>query len=159
MFIPFNGYSRAQYNRAERTRIVMNIVRYLPRVMEYVHADGVVVTGKSGISMMFAALEHFDVPFMVVRKPGENSHGEMVEGTMQHDFHRYVLLDDMVETGDTVCRVVNTLAAKCISCESTVKPICAGVVTYAGMFGEGWQAFSGMRIVETNEGGVPVFNI
>ena len=130
MYIPYNGYSHVQYSATERKVIVQRLINYLPSVMEYIKADSIAVTGKSGISFMFALLEHIDIPFMTIRKPGENCHGETIEGTLDHNFQRYLILDDFVDSGDTVRRIISTLEKSCTYSYSSEQPYCVGVVEY-----------------------------
>jgi orotate phosphoribosyltransferase-like protein len=64
--------------------------------------DFVAVSGLSGISVAFAAKMLHDFPVVVVRK-GESTHGSQVEGNAR--MGRYVVLDDLIDTGATVQRI------------------------------------------------------
>lgn len=135
-----NGYSACQYDRDARRRTATKIATYLPDVMAHTGADSVVVTGKSGISMAFAALMLIDFPILTVRKDGESSHGSQIEGTTNHEFRKYLILDDLVDTGETVRRVVNTLTNHSTRWGENQdnKLQCVGVVCYQGYNGPNW---------------------
>lgn len=70
-----------------------------------------------------------DFPLMVVRKRGENSHGNPVEGTEGIDIKRYLVLDDFVSSGATVrnlCEIVEERACSTVGAH----PRCVGVLQY-----------------------------
>ncbi len=81
----------------------------IQRRMRETGADTIVVQGTSGVSIGFAALMLHDFPLVMVRKPDENSHGSPVEGPRGHKVKRYIILDDFVDTGDTVRRIAAKL--------------------------------------------------
>lgn len=92
-------------------------------------ADTVVVQGTSGVSVGFAALMLHDFPLVMVRKPDENSHGSPVEGPQYHKVKRYIILDDFVDSGETVRRIaakLNLLADN----SGVARPECVGVLCY-----------------------------
>ena len=92
-------------------------------------ADTVVVQGTSGVSIGFAALMLHDFPLVMVRKPDENSHGSPVEGPQHHEVKRYIILDDFVDTGETVRRIAAKLNLLAYN-EGAVRPECVGVLCY-----------------------------
>ncbi len=101
----------------------------IQRRMRETGADTIVVQGTSGVSIGFAALMLHDFPLVMVRKPDENSHGSPVEGPRGHKVKRYIILDDFVDTGETVRRIVaklNLLADN----EGAARPECVGVLCY-----------------------------
>lgn len=96
------------------------------------HKDGiehdfVVVTGKSGMSVAFAALAVQDFNLVTVRKD-ESSHGRMIEGEAAK-MGTYIVLDDFIDTGATLSRIENELtywAAK----NGWTAPRCVGALLY-----------------------------
>jgi adenine/guanine phosphoribosyltransferase-like PRPP-binding protein len=85
------------------------VAQALPQFMAECRADTVVVTGNSGISVAHAALMLIDFPLVLVRKPNDCSNGHQIEGPTSHILQRYVILDDLICSGDTVRRVQQTL--------------------------------------------------
>lgn len=103
------NYSEAVFSHERIRRVVDDLSLAIPALMQLHEADTIVVSGKSGISAGFAALTRINFPLAVVRKPGENSHGSLIEGTDQHDMRRYIILDDFVSSGSTVDRIVEDI--------------------------------------------------
>lgn len=103
------GYSRNQYDVALLRARAKEIAECLPKIMRRVDADAVVVTGKSGISLAFATLMLIDFPLVVVRKRGENSHGNPIEGKDCTTLTRYLILDDFVSSGTTVTNIMESI--------------------------------------------------
>lgn len=70
--------------------------------------DFVAVTGKSGMAVAFAALAMgADFDLVTIRK-GESSHGHHIEGFA--DGYRYVVIDDLIDSGATLDRIRQELA-------------------------------------------------
>ena len=118
------GYNDYQYEPRELRRIAKGVALDIPSVLRASGADVVVVSGKSGISMAFAVTMLIDFPLIVVRKPGESSHGNTIEG--RNDFDSYIILDDFVDTGATIDRIIHTINNKADS-HGYVRPKCVGV--------------------------------
>lgn len=93
--------------------------------------DFVACTGKSGMSVAFAALAmsktHFDL--ITVRK-GESSHGAEIEGLANGP--RYIVVDDLTDTGSTLERIETKLDSAWHNCEvdGGEKPEMVGVILY-----------------------------
>lgn len=101
----------------------------IPRLMHRLNADTIVVTGKSGISMGFATSMLADFPLVVVRKPNESTHGATFEGPDSHKVKRYIILDDFIDSGATINRVIEQVATKNLGKNYIVE--CVGVIEYA----------------------------
>lgn len=111
-------------------KLARRVADSLPRMMAEFNADTVVVTGKSGISIAYAALMLIDFPLVTVRKAGEKMQGggSRVEGRMGHECRRYIVLDDLVSTGSTVDNIHEALVRRCG--DSYKEPECVGVLVY-----------------------------
>lgn len=138
-----NGYSGHEHRPGYFRSIVHRVADALPDVMHQYEADAVVVTGKSGISVAFAALMLIDFPLVIVRKPGENSHGFRVEGPEGAVLRRYIILDDFVSSGATVTRVRQQLIDEADRF-SAQRPRLVAVAVYAG---NGQRATHGVDVV------------
>ena len=126
------GYNEVQYHRELLLSKVEQLRNRLPEIMELTGADSVVVSGKSGISMAFALQMVLDFNLVVVRKRGEGSHGEPVEGRSGAEMHRYIILDDFVATGSTVRRIRHDLEDYA-GFVGQKPPQCVGVLTYSSI--------------------------
>ena len=74
-----------------------------------IHFDCLIVHGTSGI-WLAPLLIMKGYPVVMVRKEGENSHGEPIEGPDTGiDYTRGVFVDDLIVSGETVRRVKKLL--------------------------------------------------
>lgn len=75
--------------------------------MKHVEYDTIIGTGLSGALVVPRLAEHLDVNWAVVRKDNDGSHSwSKIEGAIGE---RWVFVDDFIETGDTISRVVRTV--------------------------------------------------
>lgn len=110
----YESYSLYEPNIVRRN--ARKIARLLRKVQKKHQFDAVIVTGKSGISMAYAAMIYEDFNLVVVRKAGESSHGDRIEGNSYGgEIKRYVILDDLTETGATVRNIQHQLNEYCES--------------------------------------------
>ncbi len=110
------GYSESQFDNKLLLKRVAELKMAIPAYMNHFGAQAIAVTGKSGLSLAFATLSHIDFPLIAVRKGGESSHGYNVEGTENVDVSRYLILDDLVASGETVRNIVKAIGdhAACV---------------------------------------------
>lgn len=120
------GYSRHQYTAAALRSVAKTVAAAIPELLERFNADAVVVTGKSGHSVAFAALMLVDFPLCVVRKESDQSHGRSVEGPDGLQVRRYIILDDFVASGTTVRKCVKTMHAN-----NQYEVECAAIIEYS----------------------------
>lgn len=131
MYFSDGGYSEVQFNTALLRAKAHEIAAVLPEMMHRLGADAIAVTGKSGLSLAFATLMLIDFPLIVVRKRGENSHGNPIEGVPNVDVRKYIILDDFVSSGGTIETMVGSIDEMCSSAFMNDKPLrCVGVLQY-----------------------------
>lgn len=130
MYFSDGGYSDVQYNTARLRAKAHEVAAILPEMMDRLGADAVAVTGKSGLSLAFATLMLIDFPLIVVRKRGENSHGNPIEGAHSVDVRKYIILDDFVSSGSTIKTMVGSIDEMVDSYEDTKPLRCVGVFQY-----------------------------
>lgn len=124
MTIRGNGYSQLQFDHCTLRATARRLAETLPALLLQYDAQAVVVTGKSGMSVAFATMTLADIPLIVVRKRGENSHGEMIEGVLGVEVRRYIILDDFVSSGATVRTVVRDIDDYCrVQCFHRPEPV------------------------------------
>lgn len=141
MFVTDGGYSHVQFNNETLRNTAQRIACLIPTLLQNTGADAVVVTGKSGISLAFATLMLADFPIVVVRKRGENSHGNNIEGTQNVRIKKYIVLDDFVSTGSTV-RTISREMYDAAYAQLAAAPECVGVLQYLRGTGD-WKGMRG----------------
>lgn len=119
-------YLKSVFDVRLRNRTVAAIVKLLKdKKIKY---DAIVVTGVSGITMGSMVAFHLKKRLVIVRKNigGEATHSCIkVEHTERGKLVRYIIIDDLIDSGDTVKRIINSIE---LECGNDVK--CAGVVLY-----------------------------
>ena len=97
-----SSYLNKVLNRAERKLVIATAVRKLRKIKD--KFDAIAVTGSSGLLIGPAVADKLDKELILVRKDKDNSHSCLAiehDGISQLDV-RYIILDDMVASGDTV---------------------------------------------------------
>lgn len=156
MYFSDGGYSDVQFNTTHLRAKAHEIAAILPEMMHRLGADAVAVTGKSGLSLAFATLMLIDFPLIVVRKRGENSHGNPIEGTPSADVRKYIILDDFVASGGTVKTVVRSIDEIYDSSMSSSGPMrCVGVLQYL----RGGTGYAPVRYSGRYSYSIPVFSM
>ena len=104
-----SGYSAHHSGVYQFRELVQKTARIVKEAQERWKFDAIAVTGKSGLSMAFALMLHVDIPFILVRKKTEKSHGSDVESTEPVTVKTYAVLDDCVCSGSTVRRIHDSI--------------------------------------------------
>jgi hypoxanthine phosphoribosyltransferase len=90
------------------------------RLLQLLDYDVVVVTGMSGAILAAPLKVIYDTPILILRKNADHTHGKPIEGHVPTKkgyewappdtaLFRWVFLDDLVETGATLGRVVRSM--------------------------------------------------
>ena len=137
MYIRSCGYASG-YTPESVRKYAKQAAEAIPRMMAETNADAIVVSGNSGISIGHAALMLIEFPLVLVRKHKDNSHGDSVEGPLNHELRKFLILDDFVCSGATVRNICDALYSRAIMYESSV-PECVGVLEYTLDWAEGNQ--------------------
>lgn len=91
---------------------VSNTVEIVTDLKSRLKFDAIAFTGVSGAAMAFPVSYITGIPLICVRKQ-EQSHGKMIEG--HGNFKKYLILDDFICTGTTICRILEQLEEiKCV---------------------------------------------
>ena len=128
MYIRSCGYASG-YTPESVRNFAKQAAEAIPRMMAETGADAIVVSGNSGISIGHAALMLIEFPLVLVRKHKDNSHGRVVEGPLNHELRRYLILDDFVSSGATVRNICNTLYSQAKQ-DIAFAPKCVGILEY-----------------------------
>lgn len=103
------GYCRGQYDPIALRKYAEDAAWACHEIMKRLDVDTIAVTGKSGMSVVFAAQMIDPFNFMVVRKETDMSHGRPLEGREGHFVRRYAILDDFVASGQTIRAVAKAV--------------------------------------------------
>ena len=76
--------------------------------------DAFAFRGSSGAAMAFSLSITLQIPCIYIRKPGEQSHGNPIEGP-NNEVKTYLIIDDFIERGATIRHILTSLArAQCV---------------------------------------------
>ena len=110
MYLNGAAYGEWKFDPIRLMKRVRTVGADLQVLMERLNADSIAVRGTSGVCMAWAlAGAGFNVPTILMRKEGENSHGTKFEGRKGHVHQRVLLLDDFTASGATVAGMVSDL--------------------------------------------------
>lgn len=116
------SYHETAFTRRRRKAAVSRIVKALKKYPKNV---GLAFTGLSGTIVGTFAADRTGRQFAIVRKPGEESHGDTIEG---YTLNKYVIIDDFIETGSTILRIMRQLEKYKLIDQRT--PECVGILLY-----------------------------
>lgn len=122
-----NSYHEEIFNRDLCKATVKKVVADIRALKKELGFNTIVITGISGAGMGFIVGYQTGIPVVFVRKPEDNTHGNLIEGPDDHTMKKYIILDDFVSSGDTVRRVVKTIQKRAIIAED-IK--CVGVYQF-----------------------------
>jgi adenine/guanine phosphoribosyltransferase-like PRPP-binding protein len=82
--------------------------------------DAIVFTGNSGAGVCYPLAYEHGYNIICMRKDTEPTHEWHLEGT-RCDVRNYIIVDDLIGTGDTIARIIKAIGSSCK---------CVGVVLY-----------------------------
>ena len=141
IFFP-SGYSAMSMSGMQLRDLCLGLSGPMKEFIQRLGADTIVVRGNSGTSVAYAM--HALIPdmfqFVVARKRAEhsNSHGQLIEPLCgprnKVAVRRYVVLDDFVDSGDTVKGITDDME------DYDVPRDCmAGLILYRGHGGDWYE--------------------
>lgn len=120
MYLSGAAYGEWKFDPTRLMKRVRTVGADLRVLMKRLNADSIAVRGTSGVCMAWAlAGSGFNVPTILMRKEGENSHGAKFEGLRGHKHQRVLLLDDFTASGATIAGMASDLLehAERMGCE------------------------------------------
>ena len=108
------------YSPKEYKKIVARVTKAIRKQKKILKFQAIAFTGSSGAALAYPISFITKIPLIHVRKG--KSHGNSIEGG-NHDIERYVILDDLIDTGATVKRIFNKIKQ-----EGEVE--CVGILLY-----------------------------
>lgn len=110
MYLNGAAYGEWKFDPTRLMKRVRTVGADLRVLMERLEADSIAVRGTSGVCMAWAlAGAGLNVPTILLRKEGENSHGAKFEGLRGHKYKRVLLLDDFTASGTTIAGMASDL--------------------------------------------------
>lgn len=121
-------YLKSIFDVKLRNRTVAAIVKTLRA--NKVKYDTIAVTGVSGVTMGSMVAFHLKKRLAIVRKKSDTTHSwinveHLPESRNKGKFHRYVIIDDLISSGDTVKNIASSIKK-----ETGGKSECVGAVLY-----------------------------
>lgn len=86
--------------------------REVPKLLEEHNADVLIAVGTSGCAIVAPLASMLDMPWILVRKASDVSHGQPLEGKYEGN-GRGIFIDDCVSSGDTLRHAFNMLHTHC----------------------------------------------
>jgi adenine/guanine phosphoribosyltransferase-like PRPP-binding protein len=125
-----SGYLRRVFNPEDLKAMVERVNDKLLELQDKgASIDAIAFRGQSGAGMAYPLSAIHGWRLICVRKPSVDSHGRYIEA-VDGDVFRYVIVDDLIATGQTIHNIVNALS------EAT----CVGIILYdPGYQGDTWD--------------------
>lgn len=134
MFLNNSGYGWAGYRPATTAKNLIMATERFEEIRKLVDFDSIAFTGSSGCAIAFPLLiKNKNLGMLYIRKAGESSHGSAIEYTAKNPVEKYIIVDDFVDSGATVRRIVrkiNTFSAN----HGVQAPECVGVFIWLPQF-------------------------
>lgn len=129
-FITCNGYGWTTINPTRVQDCIDICVRKIESLLKKKPFDAFAYMGSSGAAFAYILGMHFKIPVLYVRKKGEKSHGNKIESNTRSSIRSYLIIDDMVDSGNTLRYIVNTID-KYAKDNSLEAPECVGAFLYS----------------------------
>jgi orotate phosphoribosyltransferase-like protein len=128
-----HSYGAMSFSVDELKLAVDRVKVDLANFMSKVDTDTIVVRGMSGVSMAFALrASGFSAQLVILRKKEDKHHGHTMSAVGEKlSVINYVILDDLMDSGDTVNGIKDDMQARC-----------AGIFLYAKAHIQGNKAIS-----------------
>lgn len=106
-------YKHSDYLRhALQTECRKTIIELAVQHLEGIDFDCIAFSGMSGALIAPSIADALNKHILIVRKREDSTHSRFkVEGWMPEAF-RYIIIDDMISTGDTIGRIIKTVNPK-----------------------------------------------
>lgn len=100
------GYGWCGTPPAQLTKLLKSANLRFGQLKKIHQIDAIAFTGSSGAAIAFTLGIKHNIPLIYVRKPDEQSHGGAVECNARDVIKSYLIVDDFVDSGNTILRIV-----------------------------------------------------
>lgn len=106
-------YLRSAIEIGERKKTVNKLVKFIKSLnLEF---DAIAFRGVSGALIAPIVADKLGKGLVIVRKKKENSHSyQETEGYVRSE--KYIIIDDIMDSGTTIKEIVKNLSSKCVGC-------------------------------------------
>ena len=112
-FYAYGGYGWASGSPAVLRDRIKAALPSFERLRRKVKFDVIAFTGSSGACIAFTLAYETEIPLLYVRKPGEKSHGSRIESNAGKTVKKYLIVDDFIDSGDTIRNIVKRIDRAC----------------------------------------------
>jgi len=140
-----------------RAKIVSRNLLRLKKVLSY---DAIAFRGYSGAGMAFPVSYVTGLPLLLVRKTtvdnkiNDSSHGYVLHGDERKDITKYIILDDIIASGNTVRDIIRTVERRTFHPELPSRVECVGVCLYSIEASSNRHSIDGLRVFDVGTPGV-----
>jgi adenine/guanine phosphoribosyltransferase-like PRPP-binding protein len=100
-----SDYLHDIYEPAKLAKIVNRLARKINALRKKTKIDAIAFTGQSGSSVAYPLSYKLGIPLICIRKGCESHSSKTYEGICPVE--NYVIVDDFIDSGDTIDRIVN----------------------------------------------------
>jgi adenine/guanine phosphoribosyltransferase-like PRPP-binding protein len=121
-FNPVTDYLYPIYNPKLFKKVVNRAAYIIKKILIKTGFDTIAFTGSSGAAIAYPVSYKLDVPLTHIRKGKRHHCSYQVEG--RYDIEKYIILDDRVDSGDTLLRIIKSMN------KAVHEPELVGIVLY-----------------------------
>ena len=110
--------------------LVKEASKTVKRLQKKLNFDAIAFRGTSGAAMAYPISVATGIPLICVRKVKERSHGRPVEGSHKFEVKSYLIVDDFIESGNTIDKIIDAINHEIPWFEGADVP-CVGILLYA----------------------------
>lgn len=112
----FSRYLDKIFEKKALQETVKQAIKYLQQINEKYPFDFIAFTGNSGAGLSFILNYLTKYPIVLVRKSSDKTHGYEIEGTnIKCNGKKYLIVDDLIDSGNTVKFITSKLLDRCNS--------------------------------------------
>ncbi len=127
MYVEHSDYLSAVFTPVRLKRLITNTCNAVRKLKRKLKFDAIAFTGLSGAGVAFAVSARTGIPLMCVRKARASNHGMRIEGTARK-VSSYLILDDLISTGETIDRMIKTINKEAY--DASERPKCVGILLW-----------------------------
>lgn len=121
-FNPVTDYLHPVYDPKFFKKVVNRTASIIKKMLIKIGFDTIAFTGSSGAAIAYPVSYKLDIPLTHIRKGRSHHCSYQVEG--RYDIEKYIILDDRVDSGDTLLRIIKSIN------KAIHEPELVGIVLY-----------------------------
>jgi hypothetical protein len=148
-FVRSAAYLQDVFDPAKYPKLVRQVKQRVTELKVALKFDAIAFRGNSGAALAYPVCAALKLPMICVRK-GESSHGQPVEAATNVAIRKYLIVDDLISTGDTIRAIVDAITKAGTpsipggySAWQGPLPKCAGILLWGQSYGDASFYFEG----------------